>query len=120
MKRKYKILLFLIEAISIYIVLFSKLEIPCLIKKHLHIYCPACGLTRAFKSILSLNIINALNYNIFSILVFFILIIGNIYLITDIIFNTKKTDDFMNNLGKHYKLILLLLTINTIINNIKY
>ena len=42
------------------------MELPfnkCSMLEYLHIYCPACGGTRAFRAILELDILSALKYN---------------------------------------------------------
>lgn len=75
-------------------------------------------MTRAFKEIISLNIIEALKYNYLSIIVFIFLIILNIYFIYDIIKN-KKTSYIILLIEKYYKLIILILVVTLIINNIR-
>ena len=35
----------------------------CNMLEHLHIYCPACGGTRAFRAMLELDLLSALKYN---------------------------------------------------------
>lgn len=119
MNRFYKISTIIIELMLAYIILIKKIYIPCASKKLFGLSCPACGLTRAFKSILSLNFIDAIKYNFLSITIFIFLIILNIYLIYDILTNNKKTNFLFTKLGKHYILILIILIINAIINNIK-
>lgn len=76
-------------------------------------------MTRAFKKIIELNIIEALKYNYFSVIVFIFLIILNIFLIYDIIKNKKETNKFISLIGRYYKIIFLNLLILMIINNIK-
>ncbi len=119
MNRIRKIILLLSEIIFTYLIFANKINSNCLIKKYLNISCPACGFTRAFKSIINLNFIEAIKYNLLSIPVFIFLIVINIILIYDIFFNKKKTDKIFMFISKYTILIIIILIINTIINNIK-
>lgn len=119
MNRFYKIIILIIEIIFIYIILFSNLKLICLSKLLFNLSCPACGLTRAFRSLLKLEIKEAIYYNFLSPIILVFLIFINIFLIYDIITNHKKTNKFLNKLGNHYNLIIIILIISTIINNIK-
>ena len=38
-------------------------DLGCLMLEYLHIYCPACGGTRAFKALLQFDIISSIRYN---------------------------------------------------------
>ncbi len=38
-------------------------EMPCGMVTHLRLYCPACGGTRAFEALLSLDLLSSLYYN---------------------------------------------------------
>jgi len=118
-KKKILILLSYLGLILIFL-LCIKYNIPCIFKTILNIPCPSCGMTRAFKSILSLKFIEATNYNILSIPLFIIIIIIFITTIIDIIFSKNHIDKLINNIIKHYHIILLLLFINWIINIYKY
>ena len=119
MNRINKIIAFLLEIIFTYITLFSNIKLTCISKLIFKTSCPACGLIRAFKSILKLNFVKALNYNILSLVILILLIILNYNLIYDIIANTKKTNKYLTKLGKYYIIIIILLIISGVINNIK-
>jgi len=119
MNRLYKILVLVSEVFLSYIMFIKKTYIPCVVKTLFNVSCPACGLTRAFRSILSLNIIKSFNYNILGFPIFIIIIFINLYLIYDVIFNRKETNVFLKKIGKHYSIIIIISLINMIINNIR-
>lgn len=119
MNKIYKILVIILEIVLIYIILFSNIKLTCISKQLLGIACPACGLTRAFKSIMKLEFIKALNYNILCPLILVFLIFLNLYLIIDIITNKKKTNEYLTKIGKYYIIIIILLIITGVINNIR-
>lgn len=119
MNRIYKIIALLLEIIFTYITLFSNIKIKCISKLLFNVSCPACGLTRAFKSMMKLDFIKAFYYNPLSIIILIFLVFLNIYLIIDITTNKKKTNEFLVKVGKYYIVILILLIITGIINNIK-
>lgn len=92
----------------------------CLFMEYFNIPCVACGMTRAFKLILSLKIFDALKMNLLSVILFIYIII-NLFLY--IIFLLLKKDyiyKFNNYFIKHYKIILVVLFINWIINIVKH
>ncbi len=117
--RFLKFIILIIETAFAYIALFSNVKLHCVFKKIFNIPCPVCGLTRAFKSIIKLDLIRAYHYNALSVIIFVLLLVYNIYLIYDIVMNKKKTNQFINNLGKNYILIIIILLINEIINIIR-
>lgn len=120
MKNRFiKISILITIFIALYIIFFSKIHLYCLFKKVFNIQCPICGMTRAVKSLLQLNIITSLHYNLLVIPVLVFLAIIILLLIYDIIFNKKKIEAIFNYLGKYYLLIILIFVINMIINNIK-
>lgn len=96
-----------------------KLDIPCLFKHIFNINCPACGLTRSFYAILDLNFINALNYNILGIPLFISIILIYIIYFIDLITKKDNLIRLYNKMIKYYHIIILVLILNTILNNIK-
>ena len=52
----------------------KKIYLPCLFHKFTNLYCPGCGITRLFLSLLKLDFYQAFRYNplVFLLLVFFI------------------------------------------------
>ncbi len=119
MNRIFKSFLFVIEFVMGYLILSGKFLVNCMIKQILHISCPACGFTRAFRAIINGNILEAIQYNLLSIPVFLFLLIVNCYLIYDIVKDKKKTDLFFERLGKFTIPIIVILFVNMIINNIR-
>ena len=114
------ILILLGEGISYYLIKIKEITIPCFFKYLTNIPCPGCGLTRSFISILNLELISAIKYNILGIPLFITIILLNIYLIKDIIYNKKSTITLINKILTNYKIIIFLLIISEIINIYHY
>ena len=87
MYKKRNIILFAIGIFTIVIYFKFSDGIPCFFYKQTGLYCPGCGITRAFLSLLQLNIYQAFRYNMIVIILlpFFIA-----YLIYKWIFKGKK------------------------------
>lgn len=119
MKRLINILLLIFGISFIWIVTSGIINVYCLFKSLFGIRCPGCGLTRSFRSILSLDFYSAFNYNILGIPLFIVGIIVLISMIIDIIRNDNKTINYIFKfLKKYYVVIIILIIITTIINNI--
>jgi len=69
----------------------------CLFKKITGLYCPFCGLTHSFNSIINLNFKEAFQYNALGPFLFLILVIITIKLIIELILNKKITIIFLNS-----------------------
>lgn len=104
------------EGISYYFIKIRQINIPCFFKYITNIPCPCCGLTRSFLSILRLDLVSAIKYNILGIPLFIIIVILNICLCRDIIYNKKSTITLINKILINYKIIILLLIFSEIIN----
>lgn len=76
----------LLLIIGILIIIF-KIGIPCIFFELTNLYCPGCGITRAIKSILSLDLYRAFRYNMLVTILFPFFIL---YLIYTYIFNQKN------------------------------
>ena len=119
MKRLKNLLILFSIIIFVSIAISSKIKLFCVFKKYLNINCPGCGLTRAFKSILSFDLITATKYNVLSIPLFICMIIFIFSIIKDIVLNKETTIVFLNNIFKrHYVILLIIIFITMIINNI--
>ncbi len=107
--------LLLIAAIIFYIVRF-----PCLVVTLFDVNCPGCGMTHAIDSLLKLDIIGALKYNLLSVPLVIIVIISVILMIKDIILKKDTYFDLLIKILDKYKwLIIIVIVLNTIINNLK-
>lgn len=119
MKRLKNLLILFSIIIFVSIAISSKIKLVCVFKKYLNINCPGCGLTRAFKSILSFDFITATKYNVLSIPLFICMIIFIFSIIKDIALNKETTIVFLNNIFKrHCVILLIIIFITMIINNI--
>lgn len=119
MKRLKNLLILFSIIIFVSIAISSKIKLVCVFKKYLNINCPGCGLTRAFKSILSFDFITATKYNVLSIPLFICMIIFIFSIIKDIVLNKETTIVFLNNIFKrHCVILLIIIFITMIINNI--
>jgi len=119
MKRLINILLLIFSISFVLIVTSGVIKIDCIFKDLFGICCPGCGLTRAFISILNLDFISAIKYNILSIGLFVFLVVFVIFLIKDIILNSNKTLESIIKFFQHnYIFIIVLLIISMVVNNI--
>lgn len=111
-------MLILIFAIY-YIFIIYGINLNCVFKTYFNVECPACGMTRAFYSILNFDFIHAFLYNILSIPLAIIVIISIFILIYDFITgNNRFLSGIKNFFTNYYILILTLLVISFIYNNI--
>ena len=120
MTKKNKILiLFLYLLIVLIFLICFKYKIPCVFKKIFKIPCPACGMTRAFRSIIRLDFYSAFKYNILSIPIFILLITILILDIIDLVFKKNYITKLFNIIKKNYLIIIILLIISWIVNLLK-
>lgn len=117
MNKSSKILI-LISSIGIILIflIYPEINIPCIFKKIFHLPCPACGITRAFKLIFKLKIIESFSYNILAFPLLLTLIILFIINIIDIILKKKYLNKILNIITKNYYIIIILLLVSWIIN----
>ena len=114
------VLILLCEGISYFSIKVKGITIPCFFRYLTNIPCPGCGLTRSFLAILDFDIVNAIRYNVLGIPLFILIIILNIYLVKDMIYNKKDTLVFINKVFSKYKIIIILLIVSEIINIYHY
>jgi uncharacterized protein (DUF983 family) len=112
--KKVLILLIVAGLILFYLVYGNKLYCP--IYTYLDIYCPACGISRMFKSILKLEFYQAFRYNP---LLFILLPVTIVFFIVEmfLFINNKKIIKLNNNI---YLLLISILFIYTILRNITF
>ncbi len=120
MKRKVKIMALLGEGILSYVLLFSKIYLPCVFKSIFKIPCPGCGLTRAFKALLHFQIDTAFHFHAFSIPIFLLLFFLNLFLLYDIWQNTHTLEKAINQLNKHKRIGIIVLLLSEIMNLYRY
>lgn len=114
------VLIILYEGISYFSIKVKGITIPCFFRYLTNVPCPGCGLTRSFLAILDFDIVNAIRYNVLGIPLFILIIILNIYLVKDMIYNKKDTLVFINKVFSKYKIIIILLIVSEIINIYHY
>ncbi len=97
---------------------YFNIYLPCPIYQITHLYCPGCGITRAFRSLLSLNFYQAFRYyNLIILLPIFIIYYGEDLLDKKGIKNLNLKR-FMTN--KFWYTILVLVIIYGVLRNIPY
>ncbi len=105
------ILFLLILLFVLYLFMINKYNfyIPCIFKKITGLYCPGCGITRCFLSLLKLDYYSAFRYNmlVFLLLPFLIFyVLYNIYL-----YITNEEDKIIKKISKKVWYALLIVTI---------
>lgn len=121
MKRIKNISILLILVIFCYVIFFSGIKLECIVKSNLGIYCPACGMTRAFIEIMEFNVLNSLSYNVLAIPLFLFIVYSVIALIIDTIKGEDKyIKNILNIFKDYYLIIIVLLIISMLINNIRF
>lgn len=111
----------ILAILIISLLIIRTIPVTCIFKQVTGIACPACGMTRAFNSILFLNFVNALYYNILSIPLFIFITLSIVILIYEIIFNKfVYIPKLLESLSNKFVILILFLCIfiSFIINNI--
>lgn len=100
-KCRYLRLVFYLLLVIFLILLKYKnfINYECVIHRNFNLLCPTCGITRATKSILDFNLINAMKNHLFYIVVILpftnIIIVDDIYCIIKGIFNKREKISFI-------------------------
>lgn len=89
--------------------------LACPMFKYFHIYCPACGITRMFKSLFCFDFYQAFRFNPF----IFILLIILFLIITVEIFWLFNKKEFIKIDSRVYLVLIIFLFIYTILRNIE-
>ena len=116
-KRVKNILVMVLFIVPFVILIKLNISFPCIFKTLTGISCPACGMTRAIYSIIKLDFLAAIKYNILSIPFAMFVISSIIFLIRDLVKNDDKyLKRLIHFLEKYYILIIFILFVSMIYN----
>ena len=105
--------------LTLFLIFVKFIPVTCLIKTVTGIYCPACGMTRAFNHIIHFEFIDAFFQNILSIPLFVFIVVSIIMLLIDIIKNKfDYIPKLLNFFEKYYVFIIILIVTSFIYNNL--
>lgn len=120
MTNNYKLILLIMTILLVFgILVVFVFDISCLFKTIFSIPCPACGLTRGFRSLFHGDIIGAINYNILTIPIFLFFLSALVLFLIDLIKKSTYLEKYLNFFVKYYYLIIGLIIISFIINILK-
>lgn len=111
----------ILAILTLFLLVIELVPVTCIFNQVTGIYCPACGMTRAFYSILNFNFIDAFCYNILSIPLFIFIISSLIILIYEVLLNKfEYIPKLLKLLSNKFVLILIfvMISISFILNNI--
>ena len=77
----------ILAILALFLLMIELIPVTCLFFQVTGIYCPACGMTRAFHSILTFHFMEAFDYNILAIPLFIFISFSVFRLIYEIIMN---------------------------------
>ena len=109
----------MISSIILAIIIFL-FEPKCLFKEVFHIPCSICGMTGSFKYILAGEFFFAIKSNLLGIPLFISLIVFYISYFFSIIFKKNYIYKMYDRVVKNYKIIILFLLINWVLNIVKF
>ena len=111
----------ILTILTLFLLVIELVPVTCIFKQVTGIYCPACGMTRAFHSILNLNFRDAFSYNILSIPLFIFIVSSFLILIYEtLIGKFEYVPKLLKLLSNKLILIIIFISIfiSFIINNI--
>ena len=111
----------ILTILTSFLLVIELVPVTCIFKQVTGIYCPACGMTRAFHSILNLNFRDAFSYNILSIPLFIFIVSSFLILIYEtLIGKFEYVPKLLKLLSNKLILIIIFISIfiSFIINNI--
>lgn len=113
----------ILTILTLFLLVIKFIPVTCIFKQVTGIYCPACGMTRAFHSILNLNFINAFCYNMLSIPLFIFIVSSFIILIYEtLIGKFEYVPRLLKLLSNKLVLVIIfaMIFMSFIVNNIIY
>jgi hypothetical protein len=116
MKNRTKNILIILIVI-LFLLFVMNIPVTCIFKSVTGISCPACGMTRAFISIVHFNFIDAFFLNILSIPLFIFMVISIFILIVEIFQNKfNYVPKLLKFFGKYWYIFIILLVISFVWN----
>lgn len=113
--------IYILAVLILFLLMIELIPVTCIFKQVTGIYCPACGMTRAFHSILELNFIDAFRYNILSFPLFIFLLFSSLILSYEIFTNKfQYIPKLLKTLSNKFVIltISIFLLISLVLNNI--
>lgn len=110
-----------LAVLTLFLLVIEMIPVTCLFLQVTGIYCPTCGMTRAFHSILAFDFISAFHYNILSIPLFIFIAVSFMILVYEIVTNQfRYIPKLLEILSNKFVLIIIFLfmIISFIINNV--
>lgn len=110
----------ILAVLTLFLLVIEMIPVTCLFLQVTGIYCPTCGMTRAFHSILAFDIINAFHYNILSIPLFIFIVVSSLILVYEIFINQfRYIPKLLEVLSNKFVItvIFIFLLISFILNN---
>ena len=111
----------ILAILILFLFIVEIIPVTCIFKTVTGISCPACGMTRAFHSIMQLQFYEAFTFNILSIPLFVVIIIAIICLLYEIVTNKYLfIPKLLQCLSNKYVIIaiIILLCLSFLVNNI--
>jgi len=111
----------ILTILTLFLLVIKFIPVTCIFNQVTGISCPACGMTRAFYSILNFNFRDAFCYNILSIPLFIFIVSSFIILIYEVLLDKfEYIPKLLKLLSNKFVLVIIfiIIFISFIINNI--